>query len=180
VNVESVGIVAPKPVVIDIPNSARESLAKIAEARGIHRRYASRLDQWGRGLTSDPILKGLLGEFALVFHLTSHGLRPYWSYIFHQEGDAGIDVECNGIKIQVKTGIIAIRKFDANKRLIQNTCDIACFATLAGRSVRLIGWTWIHNMDRIERSKYKHWNIVTHLRALEPMHRMVRLLKSHG
>ncbi len=100
---EGIGNVAPSLVDIKIDASAIACLKEIAVERDRHRGYGSSSLQWKRGSCSNPILVGLVGEYAVEQYLKRAGLRCSIVDSSLNEGDNGIDFVFAGVTYQVKT-----------------------------------------------------------------------------
>lgn len=114
--VEGRGNVVPRshPIPVEVPSL----LAIIASVKDLNR-YASRGDQWGRGLrgslslrgvgvigaTERPIVVGKVGEYAVVRYLShrlDYAIQPV-DFRKRETGDGGKDVVVFGMSLQVKT-----------------------------------------------------------------------------
>lgn len=179
-NIEGKGNVCPKPESIMVPDFVHRSLSQIAEERNSFRGYSTGNTVWKRGLTGNPILKGLLGEWALCTHLRSCGVSPQWEPSLMVCGDDGKDVCAGGYSIQVKTGKNLIRRVDSAKRLLPIVCDIYCFAEIKSDSlVVLNGWIFSDFLSRCryQKSRFGHYNLEVSDLDLEPISRLCKILK---
>ena len=185
--VEGVGLKAPAPVKVSMMPEEYDVLRDAAAQRAAYRGYARRQDAWGRGFIRDPILVGLVGEYANCKFLSRRGfpcevdltLRPY--------GDGGRDIVVAGLRLEVKTrrkGLgqrSFVKRFDRG-RILPIRCDAFVFAEWNDEPPihcpLLLGWIWAPAARRecFERSpiaKASHWNLKVRDVALLPMSRFI-------
>lgn len=189
---EGKGLIAPKPVEVHIVTADLLDLRRLAEMRARYRGYARRPDQWGQGLTNDPIFKGLVGERALTLWLNSRfktNLDVDRRDLPH--GDGGIDIWLFGISMQVKTRaypghLLICRERDGKiveapwKTCVSVTWDGREFAN--GAFPLLDGW--IARTRALSSGQFKtarrgnHMNIEVPDQELECMNRLAGYLKA--
>lgn len=181
--VEGRGIVAPSPIRCAVSMREINQLRAIAARRNAYRGYQSRRDQWGRGLTKDPIVVGLIGEHAVLSFLNSRlGTRMSVDDRLLRVGDGGVDALVNGYSMQIKTRQRGrqnlIRTLDDRKRLIAFNVEAFVFAKFAEPSdVFLLGWITADDARGVgdfKRSRVAdHFNTVVEDKELEPMSRLI-------
>ena len=101
--VEGKGAVEPRPARVRITNSDLAVLRCEADRRNRHRSYSSSASQWSRGLASNPILIGMVGELAIETFLQSRGIKCSVLDFSLSDGDGGKDAVIAGVSYQVKT-----------------------------------------------------------------------------
>ena len=176
VMVEGRGVIAPSPVVHKLNICELRFLEEEAKKRDGHRRYSNRRDQWGRGLTKNPILTGMGGEFAAGKYI---GAKP--DFRLHA-GDNGIDLIKGSMTFQVKTrqsrsGLSLVRRVDHRGRLKELIADAFLFCQwIPGESdISLLGWQWRQQLPRGRFGKSRvahHFNIFIYDTSLLPMSRL--------
>lgn len=179
--IEGKGIRAPSPIRIDLTSADLALLREKAVQRDRFRQYARRRDAWGRGLTSDPIWRGLVGEHACWLYLLRAGLpcSPL-EFALLRHGDGGRDLTCCGWTLQVKTratnyGQLLVRRVYERRRLRGLSCDAFISAEWrhVGDPVLLLGWMRAIDFSgraRLRRSmKGSFWNLVVPDGLLQPM-----------
>lgn len=145
--VEGRGLVAPAPVVIALDPGAIELIAQEARERIARRNYAGRSDLWGRGMISDAVFVGMVGERAFAKYATQRGFPLAPDVAFRKRGDGGIDFTLEGLRVQMKTRRSTtksnlIRRRDHRGRLRALSCQAYVFASYdrAAQTVALLGW----------------------------------------
>lgn len=186
--VEGRGMVAPTPVRIPITQLDIRWLERVANKRDKHRGYGRSSSQWKRGSCSDPILVGLVGEFAFERLLRTRQLPGKVVDDSLNDGDGGKDAEICGVTYQVKTSqkiypTCLIRRVSEQKRLLSLVADrfVFCAWSPGDSGCWLRGWcdqeTVIEN-GKLRPSKRGNWHNteLDHCRLL-PMSDLVMLIK---
>lgn len=159
-------------------------LTAVADERYKMQNYAQKASQWQRGLRPDGILIGLCGEWAVREYLRGIGVPCAWNPSYIRGGDRGVDLMIGPVRIGVKTGYPAVRRF-ANGRLYKLDSDIYVFCyepdmkASDGWHVKLRGWLSRMSFERepfTESPRGTHWNIMIQPDHLEPMHRLKAFL----
>lgn len=192
--VEGMGLVEPTPIRVPYTPTCYEAYRRESEKRQTFRQYGIRKDKWGRGFVTDPVLVGLMGEWAACQWLSPRigvGIQP--DTRLHRLGDGGKDIEVFGRSIDVKTmalGRITVRRkealfrrISADGRMIALPSDYYVVARLTDTTVvDLVGW--LHRKDvllgALERSPVgDHWNLRPPAVAYLPMRDLVDELLSY-
>jgi len=144
---EGRGIVAPKPVCVAIDGSELYYLQHIASERDKHRGYRSSSSLWRQGSTQNPILMGLVGEYAFQEFLRTRGVKTTVVDDRLNNGDGGKDAIVAGVSYQIKTSgksyaTCLIRRVNESKRIVPHVCDrfIFCRWNYGDRYCDLRGW----------------------------------------
>lgn len=127
--VESKGRVAPVKVDVAIENGWRIFCQEEADRR--QKRDDARLDEWGKGLTQNAHMIGLLGECAFAAYMGK-------KVDFGKTHDNGFDFECGGIKVDVKS--TGSSDMPLVKQLHAKKCHRFVMATVKANVVSLLGW----------------------------------------
>jgi hypothetical protein len=145
--VEGKGMVPPKPVLVSIGGSELYFLQHVASERDKHRQYRSSSSIWRRGSTADPILMGLVGEYAVQEYLRVNGIKANIVDDRLNDGDGGKDATIAGVSYQIKTSgksypTCLIRRINEAKRIVPHVCDrfIFCRWSYGDRYCDLRGW----------------------------------------
>jgi hypothetical protein len=145
--VEGKGLVPPKPVHVAIDGSELYYLQHIASQRDKHRGYRSSSSLWRRGSTDNPILMGLVGEYAFQEYLRSRGIKTSVVDERLNNGDGGLDAMIAGVSYQIKTSgksypTCLIRRINESKRIVPHVCDrfVFCRWSYGDRFCDLRGW----------------------------------------
>lgn len=145
--IEGKGVVSPRPISIAIESSEMRFLARIAKDRDAHRGYRQSRSAWQQGSTADPILMGLVGEYAFQKFLRSRGARATVVDDSLNSGDGGIDATVYGVSYQIKTsaksyGTCLVRRVSESKRIVPHVCDrfVFCRWGYGERHCDLRGW----------------------------------------
>lgn len=180
-NVEGVGIAIPIPEKIYVPDFKLVEFTAIASERNKNNRYGSSADPWKAGIKKNPIEEGLRGEFAYWLYLEQHGLKAKWNPDRISGGDGGVDILCNTISIQVKTGVMWIRRVNNHGCIVPLGAIIYAFATIHGpNQVLLDGWIFRDKMIKLGRRRTQgHFNIEVNKNNLQPLHRMITYLRCY-
>lgn len=160
---EAYGLVAPASVRVRIEPAWRAICREEADRR--QARDNRRRDRWGRGLSADPHYLGLLAECAVADYL---GLSVNFQY----GHDAGFDLKCRGIKIDVKGS----RNFPLIRELRAKKCHRFVFATVNDEYATLLGWIPYERVVRCDMvpSVAHHLNYRICPWDLEPMEALKR------
>jgi len=157
--VEGKGRVAPKSVQIPIGGSELYFLRDVAAKRDSHRRYKSSASLWKRGLCSNPILTGLVGEYAFERFLCSRGVKTTVVDDRLNNGDGGKDAVIHGVAYQIKTSGKAystclIRRVNESSRLMRHVCErfVFCRWQDGDKFCDLRGWCSVETV--LECSKF--------------------------
>lgn len=160
---EGIGQKAPQQVCVKMTLNEQIVVRDLAIQRAEHRGYKVRRDQWGQGLKSSmmipslgelpqdlrPIYVGSLGEYAVQRHLEARfpGRLPI-DWRLTKYGDFGIDLQCFGLTMQIKTrqDTNPLNRFRrTNRRGLVSTIPshVTCFCewNLAS-NIYIIGWCW--------------------------------------
>jgi len=126
--VEGKGKVAPKVVRVPIGGSELYFLRDVAVKRDAHRAYKSSASTWKRGLCGNPILTGLVGEYAFEQFLRSRGIQTSVVDDRLNNGDGGKDAVIFGVSYQIKTSgrsysTCLIRRVNESKRIMPHVCN---------------------------------------------------------
>lgn len=161
--IEGKGLVPPKPVAVRIEASALNYLKGVAERRSRHRGYEASSSSWRRGSTENPILVGLVGEYAFQEFLRSRGIRASVVDEALNNGDGGRDALIAGVSYQVKTSGKAyktclVRRVSESKRIVPHVCDrfVFCRWSYGELSCDLRGWCGrekVVELGRLKKSK---------------------------
>jgi hypothetical protein len=183
--VEGVGpLVAPRPVREIISPGDYSYAVDAARSRNQFRRYDERRDQWGRGIVSDPILVGMLGEIGVCSFLNRRcGCRLCIDTELRARGDGGVDLSIAGMGIDVKTRnprskTNLYRRVDSrgDMRALKSQFYVFC-QRVEDRVVHLLGWISADGLierARFARSPVGDWfNLEVTDSHLEPMVRLV-------
>lgn len=145
--VEGRGLVPPRPVAVAVSRVDLSYLRAVAAKRDAHRRYGSSGSTWKRGLSSNPILTGLVGEFAFSQYLQSRGIRATVVDERLNNGDGGKDAVICGIAYQIKTSAKSystclVRRVGESKRIMPHVCERFVFCRWAEPDAKcdLRGW----------------------------------------
>ena len=166
--VEKKGRVAPTAVDIEI--EAGWNVFCEVEAKRRQDRDNARGDEWGKGLTENPHMVGLIAECAFAKYM---GL-----YVdFGKNYDNGFDFVCNKLKIDVKgTGSLEMPLI---KELANKRCHRFVMAVVRPKFVSLLGWiSWEDAQakplvkSRSRRASHMNHEIEPH--DLSPMSQMRR------
>lgn len=161
--VEGEGLVAPKPVLVAIGGSELYSLQHAASQRDKHRQYRSSASLWRRGSTADPILMGMVGEYAFQEYLRKNGIRASVVDDRLNDGDGGRDATIAGVSYQVKASgksypTCLIRRINEAKRIVPHVCErfVFCRWSYGDRYCDLRGWCsreTVVEMSRLNKGK---------------------------
>jgi DNA adenine methylase len=164
--VEAKGRVAPNKVDIRIEGGWRVFCQEEADRR--QARDNARSDEWGRGLSANPHLVGLIAECAFAKYT---GLRVDFSKNY----DCGFDFVWNGLKIDVKSTRSC--EMPLVKELKGKKCHRFVMATVYPDVVSLLGWiSWedVKSKPLVEARKGNHMNHQVEPQDLSPMAEMRR------
>lgn len=158
---EGIGQVAPQQVPIRMTQNELFNVYHLSKERADFRQYKNRNNAWSQGckgsmmipgigeLTPDvrPIFVGTLGEYAAKRYLNSgrFNCRVELDTSLNQAGDYGVDLQSNGLKIQVKTRqseqFSTLVKRTSYGRLLSIPVHAFLFCEWTGGSVvSLLGW----------------------------------------
>lgn len=126
--VEGKGVVPPSLVSIAISSAAIRFLEQVAKDRDQHRNYRNSNSAWKRGSTSNPILMGLVGEYAFQEFLKKRGVKASVVDDALNNGDGGKDAIIGGVSYQIKTSgksyrSCLIRRVSESKKIVAHTSD---------------------------------------------------------
>ncbi len=191
---EGKGAVVPSPVKVGISGGELRHLARVAESRDQSRAYSTRTDVWGRGLTSDPTLKGLVGELATCKYLNRKlGTSLDVDETERPAGDGQCDVPVFGVRIQVKTrerpGCLLVRRQAEDGRALEIKWHVCVCCTWDGRTdaaggatVELAGWVSRFALPTdgrfTEARRGEHMNLELPDEQLQPMNRLAQTLEN--
>lgn len=164
--VEAKGRVAPVKVDIKIEHGWRVFCQEEANRR--QKRDNARSDEWGKGLSHNAHMIGLLGECAFAKYIGKH-------VDFSKNYDNGFDFECGKLKVDVKSSgsleMPLIRKLEKKK------CHRFVMAIVRSDVVSLLGWiSWedVHSKPLVKALRGKHMNHQVEPEDLYPMSEMKR------
>lgn len=154
-------------------------ISKLAAERETANGYKAASDKWKMGMTKNPVLVGTSGECAVFQYLTQHGIDCTWNPNRIDGGDGGKDIQAGGHTLQVKTGVMWIRRMDSANRLIPLDCDIYVFVSPRPRGeFDIAGWLFREKLYRLgDKRPQGHRNIEVAPCDLEPMSRLIKLLR---
>lgn len=165
--VEGKGLVPPRPVSIPVSTADLSYLRAIASKRDAHRRYGNSSSTWKRGLANNPILIGLVGEFAFSQYLQSRGIRASVVDERLSNGDGGKDAVICDTAYQIKTSAKAysaclVRRVNESKRLVPHVCDRFVFCRWSDPEPKcdLRGWCdkdTIVELGKFRKGKRGNW-----------------------
>lgn len=190
--VEGRGRIAPAPILVCLDDGDMDMIDRMGQRRADERKYEQRNDRWGRGLTSDPIRVGFIGQFAVKRWLDRQMGKEIcmMDESYKPMGDGGIDLKAAGITMQVKstakapdaTGDMLIRRVSGTKRVQSMTADIFLYvASAGGNRPELLGWIERRKIGDVRFGQSKvadHWNIEIPRDRLKPMNRLVSKIKA--
>lgn len=178
-NVEGLGVLAPRAEVVAIPSRMFHWLSSLADERTNRNRYIASSDAWKIGMTTSPVLKGLCGEWGVQQYLQNSGINCHWNPLAQSGGDDGSDLTFKGCRIQVKTGVPWIRRFDSRKTMLALDCDVYVFCELKNSTVSIMGWVFKEQLKTLgKRMPQGHRNIEVERVDMEPAHRLSTYLES--
>jgi len=145
--VEGKGLVPPKMVSVQIDGSELYYLQHVADQRDKHRNYKGSSSLWRRGSTANPILMGLVGEYAFQEYLRTRGIKVAVVDDRLNNGDGGKDAVIAGVSYQIKTSGKAyqtclVRRINEAKRIVPHVCDrfVFCRWSYGDQFCDLRGW----------------------------------------
>lgn len=145
--VEGRGVVPPGLVSIAISSADIRFLEQVAKDRDRHRNYGNATSAWKRGSTSNPILMGLVGEYAFQEFLKSRGVKSFVVDDALNNGDGGKDAIIGGVSYQIKTSgksyrSCLIRRVNESKRIVAHTSDrfVFCRWSYGDKHCDIRGW----------------------------------------
>ena len=180
-DIEGVGNVAPKPVLIQLPKSLLEHFRGLAKERERENNYSESSDAWKRGMKKNCVLESIVGEYGVAAYLNLHKIRNEWNPKRIAGGDGGVDIIAGKIRLQIKTGVPWIRRVTSRKILLPLNCDAYVFDATKPPydSVELNGWLLQESLIVLgKRRPQGHYNIECHPDTFEPMHRLISFLES--
>lgn len=161
----------PRSIEVYVPSGVLAEYQQAADRRREDRGYDSRSDQWGKGLVDDPIVCGLVGEYAAatVLNAANLGLSLTVDLIDRPTGDGGQDFNIVGKTVQVKTrfkrGLLLIRRETENGRLLPINWHVCIFCTWTPEQKNLAtvdGWIHEEQVGKLPfrpARKGKHMNL---------------------
>lgn len=164
--IEGLGNVAPPLVDIRIDDSAMACLTDIAIERNRHRGYSFSSLQWKRGSCSNPILVGLVGEYAVEQYFKRAGLQCSIVDSSLNNGDNGIDFVFAGVTYQIKTSeaiynTCLVRRICERHSIKPLACDrfVFCKWRIGDEYCSIRGWCDKQAVlrSKIEKSKRGDW-----------------------
>lgn len=164
--VETKGRVIPTKIDIQIERGWKVFCQEEASRR--QERDNARTDEWGKGLSRDAHMVGLLGECAFAKYMGK-------KVDFGKNYDGGFDFECSKLKIDVKSTGSAEMPFI--KQLEKKRCHRFVMATVRSNVVSLLGWiSWEDAKAKplVKARKGKHMNHEIKPQDLSPMAEMKR------
>lgn len=145
--VEGRGVVPPGLVPIAISSADIRFLEQVAKDRDRHRDYSRSASTWKRGSTSNPILMGLVGEYAFQEFLRRKGVKASVVDDALNNGDGGKDAIIGGVSYQIKTSgklyrSCLIRRVNESKRIVAHTSDrfVFCKWSYGDKYCDIRGW----------------------------------------
>lgn len=164
--VEAKGRVAPVKVDIKIEHGWRILCRE--EARRRQDRDNARSDEWGKGLSGDAHMTGLLGECGFAKYMGMH-------VDFGKYYDDGFDFVCGKLKVDVKSS--GSLEMPLIKKLEKKKCHRFVMAVVRSDVVSLLGWiSWedVSAKPLIKALRGKHMNHEIAPEDLHPMSEMKR------
>lgn len=165
--IEGMGLAAPKAARVAIDGSEMYFLRDVAAKRDAHRRYGSSSSTWKRGLCGNPILTGLVGEYAFELFLKSRGVKTTVVDDRLNNGDGGKDAELFGVSYQIKTSAKSyrtclVRRVNESARLMPHVCGRFVFCRWADgdKYCDLRGWCsrdTIVELGKFAKGKRGNW-----------------------
>ena len=188
--IEGKGIVRPNPIRVAFSKADLNLLSDIAERREQHRGYSRSKSKWKSGSTGNPILCGLVGEFAFQEFLRRRGVKTSIVDDSLNSGDGGIDGRICGKTYQVKTSRRAfqtclVRRVGEGRNLIPLAANRFVFCCWNGVSLHcdLRGWCerpQIRKHGQLKKARVRGatWrNTEVHEHWLLPMQSLAVLIK---
>lgn len=188
---EGQGLVAPKPVKVQLTSAELRLLETKAAERDSHRGYTASNSRWKQGSVQNPILIGSVGEAALQSFLSSRLKQQITVFDDSlNNGDGGIDVAVFGVRYQVKTSrrryeTVLVRRIDGRKKLVAHASQRYVFC--AWNPGELLCWLcgWCSSETLRERGRLRigrsanadWWNVELETCWLESMDSLVRQMK---
>lgn len=202
VQVEGRGLVAPSPYKLTLTDSEMRQLIYYARQRDTIRRYADRVDVWGRGMVGAfvipnvgaveesfaPTLAGLVGEYGVATFLNRRcGDVCRIDTDLRRFGDGGIDLSPRGLKIDVKTrlkdyGSHLVRSRRDDGSVVDWQCQVFAFCQWGKfKTVEMHGFAWARDVNlqpevAARRGVHKNKEVTPEL--LLPMSRLVDEIRS--
>lgn len=163
--VETKGRVSPTAVDIKIEDSWVAFCEPEAKRR--QDRDKERADQWGKGLSKDAHMFGLIGECAFAKYMGEH-------VDFGRNYDSGFDFECGKLKIDVKSTSL---EMPLVRQLNKKKCHRFVMAVVRSDVVSILGWiSWedVKSKPLVKSRKADHMNHEIEPQDLSPMAEMRR------
>ena len=164
--VEKKGRVIPTKVDIEIENGW--NMFCETEAKRRQERDNARADEWGKGLSKNAHMVGLIGECAFAKYMGEY-------VDFGKNYDSGFDFECGKLKIDVKS--TESQEMPLVKQLKKKKCHRFVMAVVRSGVVSLLGWiSWedVQAKPLVKAKKGKHMNHEIEPHDLSPMSEMKR------
>jgi DNA adenine methylase len=164
--VETKGRISPTEIDIQI-ESGWEVFCQ-EEAKRRQERDNARADEWGKGLSKEAHMVGLIGECAFAKYMGKH-------VDFGRNYDNGFDFVCGGLKVDVKS--TASQKIPLIKQLEKKKCHRFVMAVVRSGVVSLLGWiSWedVQSKPLVKALKGNHMNHQIEQQDLFPMAEMRR------
>lgn len=145
--IEGQGMAAPNPIKVAIKQAEIRHLELIASQRNKHRGYTRSNSSWKRGSIDNPILMGLVGEYAFQLFLKGRGITASVVDDSLNDGDGGKDAVIAGVTYQVKTSgklfkTLLVRRINESKTLVPHVCDrfVFCKWSPGDKFCLIRGW----------------------------------------
>lgn len=202
VMVEGKGMVRPSQYKTMFSPGEVQTILHYANKRQDYRGYASRTDQWGKGLLGNivvanvgvlepsaaPAAAGMIGEYAFACFINGRcGEVCQIDTNLRQFGDGGIDLSPCGLNIDVKarlkeSGGLLLRAMTEGGFRLQWKCDVFAFCFWdCNYMVAMDGWVWakdVANRELVPARVGSHWNIEVEPEELLPMTRLADEIRS--
>lgn len=156
------------PTAIDIQIESGWEVFCQEEAKRRQDRDNARADEWGKGLSKEAHMVGLIGECAFAKYMGKH-------VDFGKNYDNGFDFVCGGIKVDVKS--TASQNMPLVKQLKKKKCHRFVMAVVRSEVVSLLGWiSWedVQSKPLVKALKGEHMNHEVAPEDLQPMSEMKR------
>lgn len=186
--IEGKGLVAPKAIAVSLSRNEISVIQSAAFDRDAHRGYATSRSQWKRGSTSNPILLGMVGEYALQKYLRCNGVAASVLDCKLNDGDGGKDATIAGVSYQVKTSgksysTCLIRRINESSRIVPHVSDrfVFCRWHYGDSHCDLRGWCsreTVIELGKLKKGKRGQWwnNEIDHI-YFDSMKNLLLLIK---
>lgn len=189
--IEGIGQAAPNPVCVRLTISELLFLEQAAFLRDRHRQYRNSTSGWKRGSTPNPIMMGLVGEYAFQKFLGNRGITASVVDTSLNNGDDGKDAIIAGVSYQIKTSaksfaICLVRRVGESKKIVPHSSDrfVFCRWNYGEMICDLRGWCdrrAIREHGHLRRGKTGNWfNNEIDSKHFVSMNNLVALIKQEA